>query len=144
MKEKVTMKAGQVMAVGLALNKLISTPLPVKTAYWISRTAKVLVEETKTLEEMRIKVLKEHCILNGENPATDENGNAKFETDEKRLAFQQAYMDLMNEDVDLELWTVSLDSLGDIEFNAADMAMLEFLIQDPEATKEGPKLEVVK
>ena len=111
-----------------ALNKLLSTELPIKTAYKLKKEALKLEEENKRYEEMRMSIINE-LSQKGEDgkPLANENGSVKFLEGKEVVAIQKINGLL---DIDIDCEGVSIDDLGDISLSATDLIILGDLIKD--------------
>lgn len=111
-----------------ALNKLLSTELPIKTAYKLKKEALKLEEENKRYEEMRMSIINELSQKGKDGkPLANENGSVKFLEGKEIVAIQK-----INEllDIDIDCEGVSIDDLGDISLSATDLIILGDLIKD--------------
>ena len=114
----------------IALGKVASLDLPVKTAYWLKRVAKAAEGEMKQLDEVRVQLVKKYG-------AEDESGNIAV-TPENVEAFAAEFNELLAETIDLPGDGIALDALGDVKVSAIDLMKLDWLITDePQAAAAG-------
>ena len=108
-----------------SLKKLAQLDLPVKSAFRISRFLKQTENDTKTLNDIRIKLLEEY----GE--PTGETGQYKVSPDNID-AFKSELAELQSEKAEVDFTPLSLDDLGDINLSAQDLMVIDFLFENSE------------
>lgn len=114
-----------------SLNKLLSAPLPPKTAFQLKKLTQKLEEDLKIFEDMRNAIVQEYCAKdeNG-NPVQNDNGTVNLDIS-KADEWQPKVSELMSLETSFEIPKVSLDSLGDkIELSATDLFVLGDLITE--------------
>lgn len=108
-----------------SLDKLLTAELPAKTAYRLSKFAKKVLAEQKHMSEIRIKLFK---TLGNEVV----KGSDKFQLAEANIAeYNRQIEDLYKEEVEFEVATVTLEDIESAKLSAADMANLDFIIDEP-------------
>jgi len=114
-----------------ALNKLLSAPLPPKTAFKLKKLTQQLEGDLKIFEDTRNSIVMEFCQKDEEgNPVQNENGTVNLDM-EKVAEWQPKINELMSLETTFEIPKVSLDDLGDkVELSAADLFTLGDLITE--------------
>lgn len=112
-----------------AFEKLATADLPVRVAYSISKTQKIIQEEFAKFNEMRAAIIKKWAEV-------DESGNVKLTEDRQGVIFPQENVEKFTEDfnelLDIE-FTVALLKIDDLEkasLTANDLLALESLIAE--------------
>lgn len=113
---------GDIFMAKTALQELIQEPLPVKTAYWLTKLVRKAQEQLRDVEAVRIKLVKELG-------AADEAGNYTVPRDsENWQAFESAYNELMSETVEIEglpMEKITLPSNNGLCVSAATLLALD-------------------
>jgi len=127
---------GQIGSIIAALNNVGNLDLPVKISYWFARTAKELQREAEPFEEQRLALLKKYAKLNEEgnlafveNKATKQR-EAEFASPENREAFEEKFEELVQEEVEIKMDPLSIETLGDIDIKPAVMVGLLPLLKE--------------
>lgn len=107
-----------------AFNRLFNMPLPIKEAYWLGKTARVLESESREFQEARVKAVKRYGV---------EDGNANSIKSPKDMAkFQAEVEELLKREVELPMnFKVVLPP--ETKMTAVDMVLLEDFIEPPAA-----------
>lgn len=116
---KTTIK--QVIDSSNALNTLMASKQPVKTAWRISRILRLLEPELKAYEEARMNLINQYAEIDGD----------KFNVKAENVpAFNAGLESLLTEEIDLAVEPIGISSLeGSI--SAQDISVLEWvLIED--------------
>ena len=112
-----TIKLIQIKSVENSLVKLLSTDLPIKTAYRLSKLAKSIKKELEHIEEFRVNLVKKHGTV-------DDKGNTNV-TPENLPAFNKDYSDLMNTECQVSFFEIKIHELGDAKLSALDILNIE-------------------
>lgn len=99
------------------LKVLIDKELPAKTSYSISRNLKTIGKELELIEEKRKELVKKFAEESGKTVAQ-----------EKMDDFQKEFNEIMNLEVDLDLWKVKIDTLGNVAPSV--LSAVDFLIEE--------------
>lgn len=115
---------GELKSIEESLKKLIELPLPIKISYSLSKVLNNISKELILLEEQRMNLVRKY----GEtNPETNE---IKVSNDNMN-SFIQEFNELLQEELELQIKPISIDSLGDdLKLTPVDMARLEKFFQD--------------
>lgn len=84
----------------LLQNKSLSS----RASYWIAKLHKKYVSEAKLYDEVRLKTLKKFAMLDEKGdfmPNEKEAGKAMFESEEKALAWNKEYQELLSQEINL-------------------------------------------
>jgi len=106
-----------------ALQKLLQSDLPVKTAFRISRIAKKINDVFNDIEEQRIK------LVNKLGEVQEGSDEIKVPPD-KLKEFHAELSSLLEEEIELDIEKIKLSELGDIKLRPVEIASLEYLIEE--------------
>lgn len=113
-----------------SIYKILDKDLPIKCAYSLSKLTKMIIAENQTLEENRIKLLERYGEKDNSNKLkVNENGTVSI-MKEHIDTFQEQYNELMNIEVEIDVNSVSIESLGDINVSPKDLLVLDRFIKD--------------
>lgn len=126
---------GQIIEIaqGARQNGFENWDLPLGMSLQLSRAISVVFREERVIEQERLKRLKKHATLNDQGePESDEEGKAKFPSDEAFSLFTEEYQELMEEEVDIfiEPVKVDFDALNSISKKPQEILWLRHLIQE--------------
>lgn len=112
-----------------ALQKLSRQNLKARLAFQVARMLKAAEKEITDFNEVRTNLIKKYSEVdeNGEL-IPDENGNIKI-SKENISAFNNEFNDLISSEIEIPTEPIKLDSLEDLTFTAAEMAVLEPFIE---------------
>ena len=111
-----------------SFTELLSLDLPVKTAYKLSKIHKVLSEESETFTAKRKEIILKHALKNDDgSPNADESGNVQIPNNSIEGVNQELFE---LSDIDFEVGTIPLDSLGDINISAKTLSLLSDLFTE--------------
>jgi hypothetical protein len=105
-----------------SLIKLGKTDLPVKTAYALNKDFQKMNIEFKAYEEAKMKLFDKYGEKQPDEKIIIKPENIK--------TFQKEIGELLETEVEIDLWKVKLENLGDVKFSALELGMLEFLIEE--------------
>jgi len=116
------------------LGEILEKELPVKTAYWLARFLDKVNSENASMEKARINLVKKHA-------KKDDKGNPMFvkDKDDKDTnqydipdmdAFQNEFIELTNEEVEIDFKPIKLEQLGDIKLKPLTLAKLGKIIEE--------------
>ena len=116
------------------LAEILEKELPVKTAYWLARFLDKVNSENASMEKARIILVKKHA-------KKDDKGNPMFvkDKDDKDTnqydipdvdAFQNEFIELTNEEVEIDFKPIKLEQLGDIKLKPITLAKLGKIIEE--------------
>ena len=116
------------------LGEILEKELPVKTAYWLARFLDKVNSENASMEKARIILVKKHA-------KKDDKGNPMFvkDKDDKDTnqydipdmdTFQNEFIELTNEEVEIDFKPIKLESLGDIKLKPITLAKLGKIIEE--------------
>src|SRR5690625_1879780 len=113
------------LAEGIA--ELSQKELPTKTAFRISRNHRKLIEEVKTADELRQKIVDKYKEKDTEEGAKIKKG--------QRKAFKEEFDELMKQEVDIKLSTIKLFEIGDT-VKPRTLSMLDKIIKEDEGNED--------
>jgi hypothetical protein len=109
-----------------ALAKLAALPLPAKTAFKLKGLNKRVSEELGKYDELRVEALKRFGKKKEDGSIDmEEGGNVRFDR-EGMDGFVAYLQELTNQDIDLP--TIKIDDLGNVELTAQELSSLDGLI----------------
>ncbi len=114
---------GEILNGKNSLEKLISKEIKIKTAFKLSKLAKMVTEEMQLYEEQRIGLVKKY----GDEP--DEKGATAVKP-ENNQKFIEELTELTGVEVELDFEPISVDELGDIEISAGDLSLIEKFLSE--------------
>jgi hypothetical protein len=135
----ITLKIGAAIAASKSIFTILTTKLPVKAAYQLSKIGKVLQAELASYEEARVKLIKEigEEVMTDAPGHTDEApipqvGTGQFKVaDASMEQFVQQHNELLDVDINIDLMKVSAASLGDTaEISPSDLLAAEAIFED--------------
>lgn len=111
------------------LREILDKELPVKPAYWLGKLLRKVETELNSFDETRMKLIVKHSTEKDEkgNPKVDETTN-RYMVDED--AFGKEFMELCEEEVDIEFTPIKLEALGDVKLKPITMAKLERILEE--------------
>lgn len=113
------------LAEGIA--ELSQKELPTKTAFRISRNHRKLIEEVKTADELRQKIVDKYKEKDTEEGAKIKKG--------QRKAFKEEFDELMEQEVDIKLSAIKLFEIGDT-VKPRTLSMLDKIIKEDEENED--------
>ena len=107
------------------LSRLINQRLPIKVAYRLSKMLTKVTKELSTLETHRQALIKEFGDVS-------EDGQSIAITDPEKLKlFQEQFMELLQENIELNYEPVSIQLISDdVDLTVQDIALLSPLFTD--------------
>jgi len=121
-------KLKELLEVRPSLVKLLSQPMPVKTAYWISKGVNKLNGEFKDFEARRLELVKEMG-----KPIKDKKGKDTGQIQVvagKMPAFNKKLEQLTDIDIEVDIKPVSLKDLSKADMSPLELASLERFIKE--------------
>ena len=97
--------------------------IPIKANFFIQKNFDTLSKRMKEIEQMYMIICKKYGQVN------EEDGNVQVPP-EKKEVFLQEYENLFSIEQDLDIKTIKLEDLGDIELTPAQMQAIMFMIED--------------
>lgn len=104
------------------LNKLLTSPLPVKVSYRLSKIIKKLNDELTQFENSRQKLFEKYGTNDGQGAITVGEQN--------QAVFLKELNELLSETVELDDIKIHLDDIADIKFSAIEIAQLDPWLQE--------------
>ena len=130
----VQLKLGEIRLLIEGLRKIVDKPLPVKTAYRLSKIIRIVNDEFTDFETARGKLVRKH------SKEGEEGSPAEVKVDpEKQQQFFEEFNTLLGEEIEIDINLISLEDLGDISLTAADMFSLQKIIKEDEEKVEEKK-----
>jgi len=127
-------KVGEINSIEEGLNEILNKELPAKPAYWLARFLISLNNEFNASEKARLNLISKYAKKdkNG-NPLTlmrkDKNGKDSNEYDMADMkAFQKEFMQLNEEEFEIDFKPIKLEMLGDIKLKPITLARLGKII----------------
>ncbi len=111
------------MSIG-ALRELSVVPLPLKTAYRIKKSIKVLSDEYSSLAEQIVAKQKE---LSG---GKTKNDGKEWDFGDNEAKYNHEFNELMSSEIDVPIQEFKLSELQDIKLSASSLLALDYLIKD--------------
>ncbi len=111
------------------LTEILEIELPIKPSYWLGKLLRQVESELKAFEDARVKLIVKHSTEKDDkgNPKVDETTN-RYMVDEE--AFGKEFMELCEEEVDIEFKPIKLEALGDVKLKPITMAKLERILEE--------------
>ena len=121
-------KLKELLEIRPALAKLLSQPMPVKTAYWVGKGVNKLNSEFQDFEDNRLQLIKSmgESILDKDGKDT---GQVQVKAD-NLPEFNKALEELISIEVKVDIKPVKLGDLKDASLSPLEMASLEKFIQE--------------
>ena len=109
------------------LNRLFTSPLPVKTAYKLSKIQKIIGTESERYQTLRVNLVKKYGDKDSKGVLiVDAANNIKLSEENTPLLIAELD-ELHNIDVDMPDVTISIDELEKVELSASDLTLLDLL-----------------
>ena len=122
-------KLGEVRSIMEGLGEILEKDLPVKAAYRFGKALAVIQGEAKAFDAARIKIIEKYAKWDEMGaPMVDEKTNTYVLADEE--SFNKEFLDLANEEVELDIKTVPLEALGDVMVKPSILARLDRFIEE--------------
>jgi len=116
------------------LAEILEKELPVKTAYWLARFLDKVNSENASMEKARIILVKKHAKKDDKgNPmfVKDKDGKDTNQYDIPDMdTFQNEFIELTNEEVEIDFKPIKLEQLGDIKLKPITLAKLGKIIEE--------------
>jgi len=119
-----TLTLAQIKNAELSITKLLTSPLPVRISYRLSKVVKIISAELQQFEELRQQMVEKY----GE---TDSSGMVTV-TQINQQQFMTEINGLLAESIEFPDVKISLDDLGDVKLSAVEVATLEPWISETE------------
>ncbi len=103
-----------------AIQNLLNEKLPVKAAYRVQKAIRLIGEELKDFEAVRLDLAKKFADGADEVP------------EEKRPEFNAAIDAVLDEEVEIKIEPIPLSLLGETNLSIRDVLLLEFLLLEDE------------
>ena len=101
--------------------------LPPKPGFWAGKSLKKVVAEAQEFENQRLKLVDQYAEKSPEGVPVVADGNYIFRDIE---AFNKAYIELTNIEVELDITPMKLSSFGDTQVPPAVFFNLDGLIEE--------------
>jgi hypothetical protein len=128
------LKAGEIRKIGDGLKEILDKELPVKPAYWLARIATKLESEGTAFEKARISLVTKHAKKDKDGKPEvmkDKNGKPTNQFNIPDMeAFNKEYLELANQEIDLDINPIKLADLGDISLKPVTLARLNKIIEE--------------
>lgn len=112
---KLTKSLGEWQEIHAGIQELMQEAIPFKEAYWVARSADSIESAIKNLETIRKKMLDEMCDKDEEGKpimASTPQG-MQYELGANALKFQVEWAGVMEQPVEISIFTVSMEKLGE-------------------------------
>lgn len=122
-------KLAELKPIAEGLKEILDKELPVKPAYWLGKLLRRVESELNAFDEARMKLIAKHSTEKDDrgNPKVDETNN-RYIVDEE--AFGKEFIELSEEEIEIEFNPIKLDSLGDVKLKPITMAKLERILEE--------------
>jgi len=115
------LKLGKILEMKEPLARLTNEQLPLKIAFRLNKLIKALDENLNIIESERVKLVQKLGEQNTE-------GNVQVPKD-KIPQFQEEYVELLNEEVEIEFTPFDLEKFENVKITTQDMLKLEVLFE---------------
>lgn len=99
--------------------------LPVKVNFYLQKNMTAIVDMAKDIDKTRMEIIEKYGTLD------EESGNYTFEEDVVETVNKELE-DLFSLEQDVKINQIDLDWFGNVEFSAAQMAAIMFMIKEEE------------
>lgn len=132
------MKLGEVAGYlkGLYKHKMSEKKLPVKISYAVMKNQKMLESEYKNLEQQRVKLCEVYAEKDEDHKPIIKDGSYIF-SKEDRDAFSEEYKDMMGEEIEVNIHSVSIKELDKCDesdrydaITPADLEVIAFMLKE--------------
>lgn len=132
-------KVRELRNMSAGINEKITEKLPAKTAYRLFRFLNKLTSEINAFEKARVNLAIRYA-------KKDKNGKPLMEKDKDgkdinkydildKIAFEKEYMELTNEEIEIDWEPIKLADLGDVKLSILDLIKLGKIIKEAESKK---------
>lgn len=106
--------------------------LPVKVSFTISRNTDHIDSVLKTYEKERQKLLDKYAEKDkkGKLVLKDDGISAKFKDDAAEAGWKKDIEALLDIESDISVRKFKLDDIGDVKFSSAELAAIEYMIEE--------------
>lgn len=119
------MKVQDIYNLNEGLLELIEKELPVHAAFKLQRIIKKINEELETAEKTRVQIIEKH------KEQDLDDGQVKLKKEELD-EFNQEQQELMDQEVELNVDTININSLGDISVTPKTLGLIDSILIDAE------------
>jgi hypothetical protein len=127
-------KVNEIKSIGEGLNEILEIALPIKTAYWLARLVNKLDSELKAFERVRMNLVTQHAKKDKEGKPLFKKDKDGKDTNEVVVVdmekFQKEFIELAEEDLDIDFKPIKLADLGDIKIKPIILAKLGKIIEE--------------
>jgi hypothetical protein len=119
-----TLTLAQIKNAELSITKLLTSPLPVRISYRLSKVVKIISTELQQFEELRQKLVEKYGEVDSSGMVTVTQTN--------QPQFLAEINGLLDEVIEFPDVKINLDDLGDVKLSAVEMTTLEPWISETE------------
>jgi len=138
---KITMTAGEIEQLGMALGGIISKDdIPFRISYALAKLTKEVERELKILVEIRQKLVKTHALHDDKGKVQTDKDLVtkqevyKFATDQAKEAYMKELSDLLIMKVEIEYVAVPVDEMKNVnKFSPLQLKTLMFMFEEPKS-----------
>ena len=121
--KKVNVKLLELREMSSALGKLLSSTMPVKQSYRMSKLAKCITKEMNDIEESRNDLIKKFGDKN-------DKGQIEIIDNDKKEEFNKEFADLLKEEVEITFVPIDLENIGEAKLTPFDIVALDIFLDD--------------
>ena len=125
--EEMKVQLRELQALAQGITSILEEKLPAKAAYWLARNGDKLDQELRAFEKTRIATLEKHARKDKDGKAVIKGKEYQLD---KREAFEVEMNKFLDEEVEVDLKPISLETLGDVKLKTIDMIRLQKIIKD--------------
>jgi len=126
-------KAGDLRMIAEGLFEILKIDLPVKPSYWLARIANKVESEMKAFETARMSLVKKHANKDEKGEPIlikDKDGKPTNAYDVPDMeTFNKEFDELVEQEIEININPIKLDTLGDINLKPVILAKLEKIIE---------------
>ena len=135
---KVKMQLGELSAKLEALKAVSAIRMPMAASYKVSRIIKAMIEEAKTFEEQRRKLLDRYGLKDKDGELVLAKSEVQFANEENKKAFKKEFSELAEIEVEVKALAIKMSDFGSAEVSPNDLLLLDgFLKEDSEESDEN-------
>ena len=116
-------RLGQIQDMKESLGRLTNEPLPLKIAFKLNKLVRNMDVNLTVIEEERVKLVKKLGVENKET-------NAVEIPKDKIPQFQEEFVELMNEEVEIDFEPFKIDDFANAKVTTQDMLKMSMLFED--------------
>lgn len=126
-------RIGQLYQGVRTLNKLVDLELPIGHTFRLTKIVSRAREDFNAIEKIRDRLVRQHGVA-----VTNEDGvETGYQVpDDKRAAFFNDFVEVLNEEVEIDWTPISVDSLPNVRLSINELAAVSFLFVETEELRK--------